>query len=441
YQVDYVLGGFGWKQRFVTQLGNSKYILPIQWNLETEGWVAYHASDWYDGTGEPKMIALSQSWDRRCAGCHATGVEVEFNSTSDEWTATYVELGIGCEGCHGPGSLHVSPPSGEDKKDFIWNPTDSTVCGNCHVRGDSVDLVGGKATGYPMKDGHAIRPGDLLADYYIMNAGFHGDGETSKKHHQQYVDYIGHTHSTSLSTIQENDHGGDSCLQCHSTDYILADEDDKPTVETAVNDIECGACHVSHGSDIDHDLRLPQEQICTQCHNGGDPAPGASVHHPQEELVSGELTNLPEVPGEPWMDGDVTCTDCHMPLTAKSAVEWDIASHTFYFISPAKSIEFDMPNSCTADCHQEGTPGPTLTDEEALEDIEEGEADTTALLTDAAAGLEAAKAALDAAEALGYSDTDFEAANVTYYKAKLAHDVVASDGTMVHNPDYSEDLL
>jgi len=125
YQVDYVLGGFGWKQRFVTQIGNSKYILPIQWNLETEGWVEYHASDWFDETGEPKMIAISQSWDRRCAGCHATGVEVEFNDTSSEWTATYSELGIGCEGCHGPGSLHVSPPSGEDREEARTGRTTS----------------------------------------------------------------------------------------------------------------------------------------------------------------------------------------------------------------------------------------------------------------------------------------------------------------------------
>ncbi len=440
YQADYVLGGFGWKQRYVTQIDNSKYILPIQWNLETEGWVAYHASDWYEETGEPKFVAISQSWDRRCAGCHATGVEVEFNDTSSEWTATYSELGIGCEGCHGPGSLHVSPPSGEDRKDFIWNPVDSTACGNCHVRGASVDMLGGKTTGYPMMDGHAIRPGDLLADYYALGPGLHADDETSKQHHQQYVDYIGHTHSTSLSTIQENDHGGDSCLQCHSTDYRLADEDDKPTVETAVNDIECGACHDPHGSDIDHDLRIPQDEVCTQCHLTGDTQAGSSPHHSQKEVVEGTIT-IEGLSGDPWMGGQVTCTDCHMPLMAKSAIEWDIASHTFYFISPAKSIELGMPNSCTVSCHGEGTPGDTMTDQEALDHIEEWEEETTALYENSTADLATAMESLDAALALGFSQADFDAANDTYYNGKLASDWVNSDGTMVHNHEWAEELL
>ncbi|MCK5251586.1 MAG: ammonia-forming cytochrome c nitrite reductase subunit c552 [Thermoplasmata archaeon] len=441
YRADYVLGGFGWKQRFVTQIANSKYILPIQWNLETEGWVAYHASDWYDTTtGEAKMIAISQSWDRRCAGCHATGVEVEFNDTSGEWTATYSELGIGCEGCHGPGSLHVDPPDGEERADYIWNPVASSACGNCHVRGASVELVGGKTTGYPMMDGHAIRPGDDLADYYAMGAGYHGDGETSAKHHQQYVDFETHPHSDALSTIKENDHGGDSCLQCHSTDYRLADEDDKPTLENATLDIECGACHAPHGSDIDHDLRIPQDEICTQCHLTGDTQPGSSPHHSQKELLEGTIT-ISDITGEPWMGGEVTCTDCHMPLTAKSAIEWDIASHTFYFVSPAKSIEFDMPNSCTVSCHGDGTPGDTMTDQEALDYIEEWKEETTALFDNATADLETAKTALDGAKDLGFSDTAFEAANTTYNKAKLARDWVNSDGTMVHNHEWAGELL
>jgi len=440
YRVDYVLGGFGWKQRFVTQIGNSKYILPHQWNLETEGWVAYHATDWYDpATGDAKAIAISQSWDRRCAGCHATGVEIDFNDTSGEWTASYSELGIGCEGCHGPGSLHVTPPSGEDRKDFIWNPTESSACGNCHVRGGSVELVGGKTTGYPMLDGHAIRPGDDLAEYYLMNAGFHGDGETSRQHHQQFVDYLRHPHSDSLSTIVENDHGGDHCLDCHATDFILAEEDDKPTVETAMYDIECVACHAPHGSSIDHDLRISQEEICTQCHNTGTSAPGSTPHHPHQEIVEGTI-NIPGLSGDDWM-GDTTCTDCHMPLVAKSAINYDIASHSFYIVSPAKSIEFSMPNSCTVSCHNGDGPGDELTDEEALAYIEDNKAALTAKYAASEANVIAAKEALDMALDLGFSQAAFDSANDTYYMAKFARDMVNADGTFMHNPDWSNELM
>jgi predicted CXXCH cytochrome family protein len=440
YRVDYVLGGFGWKQRFVTQIGNSKYILPHQWNLETEGWVAYHATDWYDpATGDAKVIAIDQSWDRRCAGCHATGVEIDFNDTSGEWMASYSELGIGCEACHGPGSLHIDPPGDGEKVDYIWNPTDSAACGNCHVRGGSVDLVGGKTTGYPMMDGHAIRPGDSLADYYLMAAGFHPDGETSRSHHQQYVDALTHPHSDALSTIVENDHGQDFCLDCHATDYMLAEEDDRLTMETAMYDIECVACHAPHGSSIDHDLRISQEEVCTQCHNSGTSAPGSSPHHPHQEIAEGTI-NIDGLSGDSWMDG-TTCTDCHMPLVAKSAVSYDIASHTFYVISPAKSIEFTMPNSCTVSCHDGDGPGDALTDEEALAYIVDNKAALTAKYGTSEANVTAAKTALDGALGLGFSQADFDSANVTYFRAKFARDMVGADATFVHNPDWSNELL
>jgi predicted CXXCH cytochrome family protein len=442
YRVDYVLGGFGWKQRFVTQIGNSKYILPHQFNIATEGWVAYHADDWYDTTtGEAKMIAVGQSWDRRCAGCHATGVELEFNDTSGEWMASYSELGIGCEGCHGPGSTHISPPSGEDKEDYIWRPMDSSTCGNCHNRGAGIGVVGTKTTGYPLNAaGETIMPGDDIDDYFVMAPGYHGDGETSTKHRQQYPDYITHGHADSLMTIKENDHGGDSCLDCHSTDYRIAEEDDKPVLADAVFSIECAACHIPHGSDIDHDLRVPQEEVCTQCHSSGGAVPGERVHHPQKEMMEGTIP-ITGLSGDPWMDGEATCTDCHMPLVAKSAVNYDIASHSFKFISPALSIEFGMPNSCTVACHGDDTEGDTYTDEEALAFIEEWKTETTALLAIANANVTAAEGVIAGAMELGFSQADHDAANDTFNMAALAAAYVESDGTMAHNHEWAEELL
>jgi predicted CXXCH cytochrome family protein len=442
YRVDFVLGGFGWKQRFVTQIGNSKYILPHQYNVAPETWVPFHPEDWYDTTtGEPKMVAMSQSWDRRCAGCHATGVELEFNDTSGEWMASYSELGIGCEGCHGPGSLHLSPPDGEDQEDYTWNPMDSAVCGNCHNRGNGIGEVGGKTTGYPLNAaGETIMPGDHLDDFFVMAPGYHGDGETSKKHRQQYPDYITSEHSHSLITIKDHDHGGDSCLQCHSTDYRLAEEDDKPTLAEAQNAIECSACHLPHGSDIDHDLRVPQDEICTQCHSSGGAVPGERVHHPQKEMIEGTIP-ITGLSGDPWMDGEATCTNCHMPFTAKTAVNYDIASHSFKFISPATTIEFGTPNSCTYSCHGDDTPGDTYTDEEAVAFIEEWETETTALLAIANANVTAAEAALNGAMDLGFSVAAFDAANDTFNMAALAAAYVESDGTMVHNHEWAEELL
>ncbi len=50
------------------------------------------------------------------------------------------------------------------------------------------------------------------------------------------------------------------------------------------------------------------------------------------------------------------CTECHMPLTAKSAINYDIHSHTFEVVPPSRTLEFQaeggMPNSCAVRCHR-----------------------------------------------------------------------------------------
>ena len=442
YVIDFVLGGVGWEQRFMTQIGQSHYILPIQWNLATEEWVSYEPQDWYDtSSGEPRSVAKDRSWDLRCAGCHVTGAQIEYNDTSEEWIASYEELGIGCEACHGPGSLHIDPPDGGSRKDYIWSSVDSTLCGSCHNRGESVGMVGGEHTGYSLDEmGDYYLPGDDLDLFFTSIGIYYPDGRTSKVHRQQYPDYTGHPHSDSLSTIKESDRGSATCLKCHSTDYMLAPSEDKPTIETAEFNIECVACHGPHGTTNDHDLRIDREQVCSQCHRTFDTLPGGIVHHPQTEMVAG-IIQIDEIEGSPWMDGEAVCADCHMPLVATSAVDFDIASHSFYFISPEKSIDLDMPNSCTVACHGPGGAGSTLTDEEALQHINDWRDATVSLLPGAEDSVEAAWEALEAAEGYGFSEKFIKANLDTYNESLLAKDYVVSDGTMVHNHEFAAGLL
>jgi hypothetical protein len=127
--------GSSWKQRYLVDIGNNTFILPIQWNPPTSEWVSYHPQDWVNmegGTGDnvtPINPAPSASWDKRCGGCHSTGYSVTYNATTEEYIGTYEELNVGCEACHGPGSAHVAAPT-EEKKNFIWRSLDEQVCGS-----------------------------------------------------------------------------------------------------------------------------------------------------------------------------------------------------------------------------------------------------------------------------------------------------------------------
>jgi predicted CXXCH cytochrome family protein len=444
YTVWKTMGG-EWKQRYVVQIGNSRYILPLQWNTVTAEWATggYHLNHWFDPPDTPKVIDVGQSWDRRCAGCHSTGTEITFNGTSGEYTATWSELNIACEACHGPGSDH----SGDVTK--IWKSADAQVCGQCHNRGASIAQLGGKTMGYPWNATGRYHPGDDLADYFDPVDPINDSpkrfwpNNMSKSHRQQYIDWNGTAHSKALTTIQTHPFGQDSCLECHSTDYWLAVEDGvtPPTKDTAKWSVTCVQCHSPHGNTgNERMLRLPADQTCAQCHTVGESGPGDTPHHPNAELVEGTI-NITGLTGSPWMMGAVTCTDCHMPDVGKSAINYDIASHTFGFASPELTITEGMPNSCTSACH-DGTDGFLQTPEQANTTINNWHSSYESAVASVEPVVTAAEAALEAAPDLGFSQTEIDAAQADYDEALYALKFVEADSSNgAHNNQFQLDIL
>ena len=134
--INYVIGGYNWKARFIDHDGfiitgdenaTTQYNF---WNEQLEmgdNWVAYHA-------GEEKPY--------NCGTCHTTGYSPEGNQDDlPGFIGTWEEGGIQCEECHGPGSAHVEYP-----RSFAMEiERDGAACGSCHRRGpiESVDASGG----------------------------------------------------------------------------------------------------------------------------------------------------------------------------------------------------------------------------------------------------------------------------------------------------------
>ena len=440
YQVTQVQGAGYWLQVYLSEMGNSRYILPLAWANTLQVWVPFHEEEWYDATGAPKMASKSHVWDLLCGACHTSGFAVAYNDTSGEWTGEWVEDGVTCESCHGPGSLHVDPPSGGAKVDYIWRTYSSDLCGNCHAGMTPVGTVGGKATGYPLNvDGETIQPGDVHDDFFVLAPDLHPDGETVKGQAMQYNDYLTSRHEHSLPTLLGNDDKQDFCLMCHSTDYKLAEDGDEPTLETAEHDIECALCHDMHGTSEENNLRLSKWDTCVQCHRNGDRMPGEDPLPPQKEMIEGTI-NIDGLSGDRWM-GEIICTDCHMPTMGVREAPYDIPSHTWYFISPQKSIDLDMPNSCTVTCHQAGSTEGVLTDEEALAYIEDSMAGVEEMAGFTADDLEVADLALEAAEGLGFSQEVIDAQEVDLTEARFALDTVERDNAYFHNPDWQKELL
>ncbi len=383
-------GGSGmWKQRFALKLNTSEgetkdvYISPIQFNEATHEYVTYHASSWYDGSNMPiytsattlaEAAGNSRSLAKGCSGCHATGLTLD-QTTNGEWVAhpagvsdeslydgnpSYFDLdgdgsldqiNTGCERCHGPGSEHVNNPS--DSTLIInpgtFTPTEATnLCGMCHSRGVSKPN-GTFHFAYNDDAMTSWTPGDMVADYYTDGGGYWGDVNdstefhSSKKHHQQFRDF---EQSAKANFVYHQV----TCYECHdphgsANEHMIVEEVEEedangdpiiiPTEPD--NNTLCLSCHATHGPFAD----ISKEMVADYANN--ITAIGTTVtahtHHPYD----------------PEGNASSRCTKCHMPKTAKSAIEYDIHSHTFEPIPPQKTKLYAMPNACAVSCHRKTT--------------------------------------------------------------------------------------
>lgn len=206
--VSYVIGGFGWKARFIDQRG---YIITgeadsaTQYNFANDfveaeaGWVPYHA-------GEEKPFD--------CGACHTTGYRPEGHQDNLEGiVGTWAYAGVQCEACHGPGSRHEDDPYGVQ----MVVDRSSQMCGECHIRGDAAVID--------------------------ASNGF-------ERHHEQYDDLF------------NSKHFAISCVTCHDphASALYSDEELNPNQGIIQ---QCESCHWQN---TQRKVRIHQGLDCTDCH-------------------------------------------------------------------------------------------------------------------------------------------------------------------------------
>ncbi len=299
YEIINVIG-IGRRQNYLTKFPNGEmHVLPVEWNIKQQKWIDRSSLDsHYPGNGEfwsnPKTI-----WQFKCGGCHVTGMNINYDEIKDTYDTTWVDLGIGCEACHGPGSNHVKAASEyfDYEKDTIVNPAKlpwrlrTMVCGQCHNWGSSTAVISASKEGIPKHYSYpfGFKPGEALYLFYDEAE------DTGTKHHQQYNEWNESEHSKV----------GVMCTNCHS---VHEDED----VQVAMT-------------------KLAADSLCMDCHKTLERRAAHRIH------TFG------------------SCVACHMPRTLGHE-----HSHTFAFISPELSIKAGgvdkQPNSCSGCHHHEETP-------------------------------------------------------------------------------------
>lgn len=104
----------GFKSGRYAYIDSDFKVLPLEWRAKDAVWKKRSSPD----------------ASTTCFGCHATGYFVS--------SKEFVELGVGCEACHGPGGKHADS---DEKIGTIVNPAklsrdrNRMICGQCHSFG------------------------------------------------------------------------------------------------------------------------------------------------------------------------------------------------------------------------------------------------------------------------------------------------------------------
>jgi len=300
-KVDLTYGGGLHKQRYMTKIGTSIYVLPLQFDPQgsdasTESrrfqWIEYDtvSKKWWNPTSntfiDPNTDATGQkkSFDIFCAGCHFTGYSVTKNSdnsftasaASDYMgevhpvTGTKQEMNIGCESCHGPGSEHMDA-GGMGKS--ILTPQNLTperevqICAACHTRTNANDKDGLKLENPLDKNNKMMLPGTSRASFLTNNVvgydstAFWGDKTHAKKHHSQATEFIQtkkYRNGTMLMT----------CASCHN---LHAPGTDRHQMSGTSDNSLCLSCHSSKKDvkahmDATTGYNMGTGTLCIQCH-------------------------------------------------------------------------------------------------------------------------------------------------------------------------------
>lgn len=305
FEVEGVVGIAPLQQYIVATEEGRFQALDVAWDTRREQW--YHLYPEQDFAAEDGLhwTGSYKNWNARCAECHATGFQKNYDHQARRYKSTEAEIGVGCEACHGPGEAHVAWARRIKIDDEKWPDltemgftigfaagaaeTEIQQCAGCHARRES------------FLDGNPL-PGTEFHDAYrlaLLRPGlYHADG-----------------------SIEDEVYVYGSFLQS----------------KMYANGVRCSDCHDPHGAS----LKAEGNALCVGCHSpsGNQRFPSlrkaaydGPTHHFHDDRSAG-----------------AECTGCHMIERTYMGIDGR-RDHSFRIPRPDLSEETATPNACT-DCH------------------------------------------------------------------------------------------
>ncbi len=277
----------------------------VVWDVDKQRW--YHLYPDTDLSPDDGLhwTGPYKNWNARCAECHATGFEKNYDAATRSYASTQSEIGVTCEACHGPAEYHLdwadtatTAPDwgagiGATGLTIDYDPQNAQVeveqCASCHSRREAFQ-DGNPTPGTPY---HAAYRLSLL-----RQGLYHDDG-----------------------TIQDEVYVYGSFLQS----------------KMAAKGVRCSNCHKVHEAG----LKAEGNALCTQCHSPAGNPDFESL--PLKDYDTAAHHFHPE-----GSDG-AQCKSCHMVERTYMGIDGR-RDHSFRIPRPDLSLTTNAPNACT-DCH------------------------------------------------------------------------------------------
>ncbi len=274
----------------------------VVWDTENKRWFHLYPDQDLPPDDGLHWTGPYKNWNARCAECHATGFEKNYDAQTRSYQSSQAEIGVGCEACHGPGSAHIDwvngriLPEGVGEAGFAmsWGKgqTEAEIqqCAGCHSRREAHEQ-GNPLPGTSYHDAYnlaLLRPGAYHPDGQILDEVYvYGSFLQSK----MYAQGVGCMNCHEPHSAKLRAEGNGVCTQCHSPagnpdfptlsrkEYDTPDHHHHPEDSTGA---QCKTCHmierVYMGVDgrRDHSFRVPRPDLglgqdaCTDCHTDKD---------------------------------------------------------------------------------------------------------------------------------------------------------------------------
>jgi tetratricopeptide (TPR) repeat protein len=307
HRITYALGGKN-VFYFLTPMEKGRsQILPVAYDVRRQEWFDTTQSSvrhFTDMSDEPlHWTDIAYTFNTSCHGCHVSQVEKNYDLKTDTYHTTWIEPGINCETCHGPGAEHIrlcketaESKVPEDlklvvvtqKNGYTAHQTD-TACVPCHAK--MIPLT------------EAFQPGEDYFDYYdlitLEHRDFYPDGRD-----------LGENYTYTLWMMSPCTKSGElDCLYCHTSSGRFRHKD-------APNN-SCLPCHeerVKNVGDHSHHENSSEGSKCISC------------HMPQTEfarMLRSDHSMLPPTPATSIAySSQNACNICHDDQDAAWAERW-----------------------------------------------------------------------------------------------------------------------